>query len=296
MNLVELNNIPASAELLNNLAVLFHLEAEEIKNHYKNYYRKNFLVKPEELSDVVYHELLDSAEAYYQKALLTLVSGAQDKEPLMVNSIQTTIRYNVARLFETRNEMDKARVNYHELLKLHPAYDDCMLRLGCMELEDGNFEKALDHFSDVLAMDSANKNAWFMVGTLNMRKKNYRAARKAFETVLSIDKHDIYSLTNLGYLHLVFARGDSNMENRQVFFLRSIEFFCKAIKYSPQNIQAAAGVAITFAETLNFKQAVDIFNQILELGPGDSTFTLLAGHTLVESGDLATATSIVNLN
>ena len=282
-----------SAELLNNLAVLFHLEAEEIKNYYSSTYRKNYLVKPDDFSDNVYNELLDSAEQHYQKALLALNSESETMEPVMVNALQTTIRYNVGRLFETRNEIEKATNIYKEILSLHPAYDECMLRLGCIEFDKGNYSEALDQFSNVLAIEPTNKKAWYMVGTLNVQRKNYRAARKAFEAVLQQDNHDIYSLTNLGYIHLALARGDANHDNRQVYFLRSIEFFCKAVKYSPQNVQACAGIGITFAETGDYKESVSILKQILEVGSGDPTFAMLAGHALVENGDYRGALSTV---
>lgn len=69
-------------------------------------------------------------------------------------------------------------------------------------------------------------------------------------------------------------------------FSRSIEYFCKALSVEPKSVHAAAGIAIAYAETQKYQDACTVFNQIQEMAPGDSNFTLLAAHTLVENGQI----------
>jgi RNA polymerase-associated protein CTR9 len=186
------------------------MEAEEISLFYTEGYRKNFILKADDVSDRALQDLLYNAEDFYQQALLTLSSESykESKEPWFLNALQSTIRYNIARLFETRGEYDTARNQYKEILNIHPAYDDCMLRLGAIEQSKGNNESALEYFSDALALDPTNAKAWFMIGHYHMISKNNRVARKSFDKALECDKYDVYALCSVGYMNLLFARGD----------------------------------------------------------------------------------------
>jgi RNA polymerase-associated protein CTR9 len=93
-------------QLLNNIAVLYHLGAESQKDPaiaYKN------------------------AESYYQQALTVLSdeSFTSTEDPWLVSSVGTTMRFNIARLYESQGDAPKAEIQYKELLKSHPAYIDC---------------------------------------------------------------------------------------------------------------------------------------------------------------------------
>jgi hypothetical protein len=73
------------------------------------------------------NEAFSYAESLYQQALTQLADEnfLASEGALRVHGLQTSIRYNVARLFECRGDVDKAETHYKDLLKLHPAYIEC---------------------------------------------------------------------------------------------------------------------------------------------------------------------------
>jgi RNA polymerase-associated protein CTR9 len=289
VQLLESEQKQVSPELLNNLAVLYHLEAEEIKNIFNSDYRKNYRVDVRGTDEANLESALEASEGLYQQALVA-VSGIQvDKD----YAIRTTIRYNVARLFESTGQVEKAQTHYEEILKSHPAYDDCLLRLGVIESSKENHANALEYFSDSLALNPQNSRAWFLIGNHYLKLKNYRSSRKSFEKVLEVNRYDVYALCSVGNLCLIFARGDPDPKTKLLHYSRAVEYFCKTLSLEPKNVHAAAGIGIAYAETHKLKEASLVFSQIMEIAPGDSNLTLLASHSLVENGQLHVAIPMV---
>lgn len=54
-----------------------------------------------------------------------------------------TIIYNIARLYESTQRKNDAKDLYLRILKEHPNYIECYLRLGCIAFDAGNMEEAL---------------------------------------------------------------------------------------------------------------------------------------------------------
>lgn len=203
-------------ELLNNIAVLYHIEADSINSFYQGQYQVHCKILPEDTTEANLNEALDNAQNLYEQALTKLAESdfLEDRENAeRVTALQTTIRFNVSRLYEARGEVDKADLNYKELLKVYPAFGECLLRLGAIEQNKGNNDKAVDYYSDALAIDSRYSDAWFMIGNIYKKLKNYRVARKSFEKVLMNEKYNMYALCSAGNLCLIFARGDRDDES-----------------------------------------------------------------------------------
>ena len=66
------------------------------------------------------------------------------------NAIIITTTYNLARLYEAQNEFEKAEALYKNILKEHPSYIDCYLRLGCMARDREQIYEASDWFKEAL--------------------------------------------------------------------------------------------------------------------------------------------------
>ena len=61
--------------------------------------------------------------------------------------------YNLARLYEATNGFNKAQTLYKNILREHPNYVDCYLRLRCMARDWGQIYEASDWFKDTLQID-----------------------------------------------------------------------------------------------------------------------------------------------
>lgn len=74
-------------------------------------------------------------------------------------AISVTMTYNLARLKEAMCSFDEADKLYKDILKKHPNYIDCYLRLGCMARDKGLIFVASDFFKDALNINNDNPDA-----------------------------------------------------------------------------------------------------------------------------------------
>jgi RNA polymerase-associated protein CTR9 len=85
---------------------------------------------------------LKEAMNYYSLALIR----CQEE----MKSISVIINYNLGRLHEANHEYNKAETIYKNILREHPNYVDCYLRLGCMARDLGQIYEASDWFKEAL--------------------------------------------------------------------------------------------------------------------------------------------------
>ena len=67
-----------------------------------------------------------------------------------------TTTYNLARLYETLCDFEKAEALYKEILQEHPRYIDCYLRLGCISRDREQIYEASDWFKEALQKDQVS--------------------------------------------------------------------------------------------------------------------------------------------
>ena len=129
LTLLKKQDKPVPPELLNNMAVLYHLEAVGIQDYFDGNPTNLFKILPEEATENNLNQAFAFAESLYQQALTQLADDSflATEDKFRVHALQTSIRYNVARLFECRGDVDKAEMHYKDLLKLHPAFIECMI-------------------------------------------------------------------------------------------------------------------------------------------------------------------------
>lgn len=138
------------------------------------------------------------------ESALQHASSEMDKDVKYYESIQVTMKYNLARLNEAMSSFDVADKLYKEILKEHPNYIDCYLRLGCMARDKGLIFVASDFFKDALNINNDNPDARSLLGNLHLAKMQFALGQKNFETILKnpATASDAYSLIALGNFSL----------------------------------------------------------------------------------------------
>lgn len=89
-------------------------------------------------------------------------------------------------MYEAHCTYDKAEKLYKDVLKAHPNYIDCYLRLGCMARDKGQIYEASDRFKDALGIDKEHPDAWSLLGNLHLAKQEWGPAQKKFERILKV--------------------------------------------------------------------------------------------------------------
>lgn len=128
---------------------------------------------------------LEEAKKYLEEALKrTNVEAEHD--PQYYNSISVTITYNLARLNEALCAFNKSEKLYKDILKEHPNYVDCYLRLGCMARDKGQIYDAGEWFKEALRINTEHPDAWSLLGNLHLAKDEWQPGQKKFERVLNV--------------------------------------------------------------------------------------------------------------
>lgn len=76
----------------------------------------------------------------------------------------------------------------------------------------------------------------------------------------------------------------------------AVNFYAQALKRDPKNSYAANGLAIVLAENNHIDQAKDIFTQVREASPDNSSAWINLAHVFVELKQYNHAITMVNNN
>lgn len=112
LKLLEENGTDPQPEILNNIAALYQLDAENESD--------NIILEGAKSN-------LEAAESLYERAMHFIINEdyMKNENPQRLDTIQTTLRYNIARLNESKCDIVKAKKQYRDILSIHPAHIDC---------------------------------------------------------------------------------------------------------------------------------------------------------------------------
>ncbi|KAK6502709.1 hypothetical protein TWF506_003284 [Arthrobotrys conoides] len=236
----------------------------------------------------------DEARESFQTALSNCVAMGAKDESLDTDALVTTLTYNLARLEEAAGNTDEAVKLYEGLLVRHADYTEANMRLAYIALRRGGEEgpkrleelmKTEDHNLEVCALYGYYLSRRPKKSPLNIAEDKEQRHYK--RTLTTHDKHDRYSLTGMGNLHLMTARemrrdSDQDKEKKRKMYERAVEFFDKALVLDPKNAYAAQGVAIAMIEDKkDYSTGVGIFEKVKSTLKEASVHINL-GHSFVE--------------
>ncbi|XP_017063512.1 RNA polymerase-associated protein CTR9 homolog [Drosophila eugracilis] len=219
------------------------------------------------------------------ESALKHATSEMDKDVKYYESIQVTMKYNLARLNEAMSSYDVADKLYKEILKEHPNYIDCYLRLGCMARDKGLIFVASDFFKDALNINNDNPDARSLLGNLHLAKMQFALGQKNFETILKnpATSTDAYSLIALGNFSLQTLHQPSrDKEKERKHQEKALAIFKQVLRNDPRNIWATNGIGAVLAHKGCVIEARDIFAQVREATADFCDVWLNIAHVYVE--------------
>ncbi|KAF7992065.1 hypothetical protein HCN44_001390 [Aphidius gifuensis] len=234
---------------------------------------------------------LEEAKKNFEDSLAHSKLSAQD-DPAYYNSIAVTTTYNLARLSESLCVFDRAEELYKDILKEHPNYVDCYLRLGCMEKDKGQIYKASDWFKDALRINHEHPDAWSLLGNLHLAKMEWGPGQKKFERILKnpATSNDAYSLIALGNIWLqTLHQSGRDKEREKRHQDRALAMYKQVLRNDPKNIWAANGIGAVLAHKGCINEARDIFAQVREATADFCDVWLNIAHIYVEQKQYVSA-------
>lgn len=256
-------------------------------------------VSPQLLNNIgcfhFYGEKYAQAREDFQTALNACVKqGNKDEaDPVDTDALVTTISFNLARTYEAENMDEEAKNVYASLLQRHPDYTEANLRLTYIALNTDPAAAATS-MKQLIESDPSNLEIRSLYGWyINKTKKRTLALNEDAEqrhykqTLQTYDKHDLYSLTGMGNLHLAVAREmprstDQEKDKRSGVYRRAVEFFDKVLALDPRNAYAAQGMGIALVEDRkDVQNSIQIFSKARE-SMKDYSVHLNLGHVFVD--------------
>ncbi|XP_044259150.1 RNA polymerase-associated protein CTR9 homolog [Tribolium madens] len=234
---------------------------------------------------------LEEAKKNLEEAL-TRAKTEAEHDPQYYNSISVTITYNLARLNEALCLFDKSEKLYKDILKEHPNYVDCYLRLGCMARDKGHIYEASDWFKEALRFNTEHPDAWSLLGNLHLAKAEWGPGQKKYERILKnpATSQDSYSLIALGNVWLqTLHQPTKDKEREKRHQERALSMFKQVLKIDPKNIWAANGIGAVLAHKGAVNEARDIFAQVREATADFCDVWLNIAHVYVEQKQFVSA-------
>ncbi|OXB59909.1 hypothetical protein ASZ78_007240, partial [Callipepla squamata] len=246
---------------------------------------------------------LGEAKKYFLASLDRAKAEAEHDEHYY-NAISVTTSYNLARLYEAMCEFHEAEKLYKNILREHPNYVDCYLRLGAMARDKGNFYEASDWFKEALQINQDHPDAWSLIGNLHLAKQEWGPGQKKFERILKqpSTQNDTYSMLALGNVWLqTLHQPTRDREKAFEFFVismsdqlgyfspqekrhqdRALAIYKQVLRNDPKNLYAANGIGAVLAHKGYFREARDVFAQVREATADISDVWLNLAHIYVE--------------
>ncbi|XP_078725222.1 RNA polymerase-associated protein CTR9 homolog isoform X1 [Lampetra fluviatilis] len=234
---------------------------------------------------------LGEAKKYYAASLDRAKAEAQHDEHYY-NAISVTSTYNLARLHESTCNYHGAEQHYKNILREHPNYVDCYLRLGCMARDKGNFYEASDWFKEALQINQDHPDAWSLIGNLHLAKQEWQPGQKKFERILKqpATQNDAYSMLALGNVWLqTLHQPTRDKEKEKRHQDRALAIYKQVLRNDPKNLYAANGIGAVLAHKGCIREARDVFAQVREATADVCDVWLNLAHIYVEQKQFISA-------
>ncbi|RXM27181.1 RNA polymerase-associated protein CTR9-like [Acipenser ruthenus] len=227
---------------------------------------------------------LGEAKKYFLASLERAKAEGEHDEHYY-NAISVTTSYNLARLYEAMNEFHEAEKLYKNVLREHPNYVDCYLRLGAMARDKGNFYEASDWFKEALQINQDHPDAWSLIGNLHLAKQEWGPGQKKFERILKqpSTQNDTYSMLALGNVWLqTLHQPTRDREKEKRHQDRALAIYKQVLRNDSKNLYAANGIGAVLAHKGYYREARDVFAQVREATAEISDVWLNLAHIYVE--------------
>lgn len=164
------------------------------------------------------------------------------------DSILVTMKYNEARLLEQLHETESAFKQYKDILRQHPNYIDCFLRLGVMARNTGQIYDASDWFKQVIGVHGIHPDAWTLIGNLHLSKHEWGPAQKKFERIVKENPNDTYSLLSLANVWLsMLDKQGTDKQSFEKYSQRALSIYKQVLRIDNRNMYATNGIGCVVA-------------------------------------------------
>eukprot|EP00892_Ulva_mutabilis_P003021 jgi/Ulvmu1/1271/UM109_0069.1 len=216
---------------------------------------------------------VDAALELMQEAASAMESGIADGVPAQCES---TLRFNVARCREAQGDLRAAQQGYEQVLKEHPDYTDCIIRLGYLKYMCGHKADAEALFKQCLEVPGGREDALAVLCMIKQRAESWASAKEYAREVVKTAKTDeakSFGHVLLGNTYFLSAphrrpgqkaQDATATQNRFEHLCAAARHFTDALHLQKGNIYAANGLGAVLASLGRLEAARSVFSQLRE--------------------------------
>lgn len=221
------------------------------------------------VGDVVMHvQSILSPNQFSATALLPMPSGLF---PLKRRTtwcglfdVAPTHCYNYARILEDMGREDAAEELFFELIKRHPSFIECYVRLSRISMREHRLDRASMWLSRAAGIDANSCAVQKLSYEIDCVAERCEQAKKSMDKILRKDKNDLVTLLSLGNVHYDTA----NTSSDNCVDLCS-KYWHRVLDENKTNFAAVNNIGIICGEKFQMDASREIFFKVREFVPAE---------------------------
>eukprot|EP00592_Proboscia_alata_P020741 CAMPEP_0194425676 /NCGR_PEP_ID=MMETSP0176-20130528/24887_1 /TAXON_ID=216777 /ORGANISM="Proboscia alata, Strain PI-D3" /LENGTH=1293 /DNA_ID=CAMNT_0039236049 /DNA_START=225 /DNA_END=4106 /DNA_ORIENTATION=- len=194
------------------------------------------------------------------------------------NPLAVSIAFNMARLHEDTGRTVAAIELHKAIIKRHPSYVNCYLRLACIARDCGSLQDCSQWLQSAFKVDPGNPEVRTLVGNLHLSLCDWAPAQTIFDNLLQTKDPNVEAYSQLSMGNIYF----SNLTTPGKFskhLKHAADFFSRILNKDRGNFYAANGLGTVLAEKAELSKAREVFNRVREVSEDSIPDSLLnLGH------------------
>lgn len=221
------------------------------------------------------------------RAAMQLQSGDADKSAAAINDLQAllgrvpqnpVIRYNLARAYQAKGDLDAARVQYTEAVKQNKSFVAAHVGLGQVSLLKQDFGRAIESAEAVLQLDPKNLPARVIKVNGLLNSGSITLARREVEKYLAEapDQVDLrFQVALVNFMEKKYPESEAIFRSLRGRF--------------PDDLRLLFGLAETLVATNRGPEALALLKAESKAKPQVNALRMATGNVALRVGDLQTA-------
>jgi tetratricopeptide (TPR) repeat protein len=232
-----------------------------------------------QLLATILKESPNDSDAVAMRAALMLVTGDLKQINQAVNDLQSLVakspnnhllRFNLARAYVAKNDMDQARLQLEAAIKSRPDFILARDMLSRIYLNKGDYSKALKEADDTIALDKNDMPARLNRSSALMGIGDAQKARQELDSVLAIAPNNPDARYQAGYL--AWSEKD---------YKRAQQVFDDLYKANPKDARGMIGLVETMASQNRMDEAIKLLQDSISRQPERREFRLALANLYV---------------
>jgi len=232
-----------------------------------------------QLLATILEESPNDSDAVAMRAALMLVTGDLKQINQAVNDLQSLVakspnnhllRFNLARAYVAKNDMDQARLQLEAAIKSRPDFILARDMLSRIYLNKGDYSKALKEADDTIALDKNDMPARLNRSSALMGIGDAQKARQELDSVLAIAPNNPDARYQAGYL--AWSEKD---------YKRAQQVFDDLYKANPKDARGMIGLVETMASQNRMDEAIKLLQDSISRQPERREFRLALANLYV---------------